>query len=98
RATAAGLDARGAGAPFGTARRGRLPRLRLEGQDAAPPPDDAPQDDRRAVSAALEPAERPPADRADIFGAALGPRQGAGARPRQPDPVREGSPPPGERL
>src|SRR5579883_1474606 len=37
---------------------------------------------RRGISAPLEPGERPSADRADVFAAALDPGQGAGARPQ----------------
>ena len=77
-------DAGRAAAALGAARRGRVPRMRLEGQDAAPPSEHPPWVDRRAVPEAMEFADGTQADRAELFRAALQPRQGAGPRPRQP--------------
>src|SRR5205823_9589637 len=71
RRAASAADPRGTGAALGAARRGRLPRLRLEGQDAAPAFEYPARPQRRIVPAALEPAERSSADRAELFGAAL---------------------------
>ena len=82
--TAGRADAGRPAAALGAARRGRVPRMRLERQDAPPPSEHPPWADRRAVPEAMEFADGTPADRAELFRAALQPRQGAGPRPRRP--------------
>src|SRR4051794_31181893 len=58
--------------------------MRLEGQDAPPPSEHPPWVERRAVPKAMEFADGTQADRAELFRAALQPRQGAGPRPWRP--------------
>src|SRR5437016_8196843 len=65
--------------------------MRLERQDAAPPSQHPAWAQQRSVFEALEPIERPPADRAGLLGAALDPRQGTRPWPR-PTAERRGKP------
>ena len=76
-------DAGRAAAPLGAARRCSVPRMRLGGQNAASASEHPPRFDRRAVPEAMEFTGRTPADRTELFQAALQPRQGTWPWPQR---------------
>ncbi len=83
-------DAGRAAASLGAARRRHMPRMRLGGQDAAAPSEHPPRSDRRAVSQAMEFADRPQANGPRLFQAALQPGQGTRPRPWHRPPRNRG--------